>query len=124
MAVLLLGGVLADSGFAGGVITFQRIQPKLVEVQFNKHFHWEYDAQIPRKKAEALYKYIHQKYKKVNGYAAIFACPGRPDLFMIVSSAAPGTQKDYGKRFLLIKEMSKGFALLDKSHAETHLFYQ
>lgn len=118
MAVLLLGGVLAGSGFAGGEVTFKRIQPKMVEVQFNKHFHWEYDAQIPRKKAEALYKYIHQKYKKENGYAAIFACPGRPDLFIMVSNSVPGTEKDYGKRFLLIKKTAKGFTLLDKSHGQ------
>ena len=118
MITLLLGGGFAGSSFAGGLVTFKRIQPKMVEVQYSKHSHWEYDAQIPRKKAEALYKYIHQKYKKKNGYAAIFACPGRPDLFVIASSVAPGTQKDYGKRFLLIKETSKGFALLDKSHGQ------
>ena len=118
MVTLLLGGVLADSSFAGGEVTFKRIQPKMVEVQFNKHSHWEYDTQIPRKKAEAVYKYIHQKYKKKNGHASIFACPGRPDLFVIVSSVAPGTPKDFGKRFLLIKKTAKGFTLLDKSHGQ------
>ena len=111
----LLGGFCADSGFAGGDVTFKRIQPKMVEVQFNKHSHWEYDEKVSRKKAEALYKYIHQQYKKKNGYAAIFACPGRADLFVIVSRIAPGTEKDFGKRFLLIKKTAKGFTLLDKS---------
>lgn len=115
MVILLLGGVLAKSGFPGGDTPFQRIQPQMIEVQFNKHFHWEYDDHLSRKKAEALYRFNNQLYKDTKSYAGVYACPGRPDLFIMVSNSVPGTAQDFGKRFLLIKNTAKGFTLLDKS---------
>ena len=102
--------------FAGGVsfggdLIFNRFRPTLVEVKVDDNLHWDYDSKIVRQKAEAIYNYIHKKYNAEKSYAAIYSCPGRADLFVVVS-APINTQDNYGDRFLLIKEDGHGFSVL------------
>ena len=99
--------------FAGELI-FKHLQPTLIEVKVDKNLHWDYDNRIARQKAESIYNYIHQKYNAEKSYAAIYSCPGRADLFVIVSGMI-STQQNYGKRFFLIKEGEQGFSLLSKT---------
>ena len=98
----------------GDELIFKRIQPEMIEVNVDKHLHWDHDKTIARQKAEKLYHYIHQKYKSEKGYAALYACPQREDLFVAVASLIY-MPKNYGKRFFLIKEGIQGFDLLSKS---------
>ena len=98
----------------GGELIFMRVQPTLIKVKANENLHWDYDNRITRKKAEAIYNYIHQKFNAEKSYAAIYSCPGRADLFIAVS-APINNQDNYGDRFLLIKESEQGLSLLSKT---------
>ena len=94
---------------------FKRFQPTMIEVKMDKNLRWDYDNKIARPKAETIYNYIHQKYNTEKSYAAIYSCPDRANLFVIVAGMI-NTQEDYGKRFFLIKEGEQGFSLLSNTH--------
>jgi hypothetical protein len=99
----------------GGESSFKRFQPTMIEVKVDENLHWDYDNKIAPQKAKTIYNYIHQKYNAEKSYAAIYSCPGRAKHFIIVSGII-SMQKNYGKRFFLIKEGNQGFSLLSKSH--------
>jgi len=99
----------------GAELIFKRFQPTMIEVKMDENLRWDYDNKIARQKAETIYNYIHQKYNTEKSYAAIYSCPDRANLFVIVSGMI-STQENYGKRFFLIKEGEQGFSLLSNTH--------
>ena len=109
---------LSGSVSFGEDLIFRRLQPTMIEVKVDENLHWDYDNKIDRQKAETIYNYIHQKFSAEKSYAAIYSCPGRADLFVIVSGMI-STQENYGKRLFLIKADEQSFSIISKTPANS-----